>query len=189
MSSATPETISLSISFRGTVYEVSLPPDAPLTRLEALLEELTSVPPTLQKLLFRGKKVQHGDNLTLTQIGLRDGIKVQMLGSTAQEMNTLNATESEHQRKEKILRERALKPQVKVRCIRVHFQTNARFGLDCRSARPVLPPSLRRPISSTRSSRWVTCQSQKQRSNDYRSFQTIQRFAILCRNTNFLLAC
>lgn len=115
MSSAAPETISFSISFRGTTHGVSLPPDTPLTRLEALLEQLTSVPPTHQKLLFRGKKVQHGDDLTLAQIGLRDGIKVQMLGSTVQEINSLDVTESEHQRKERILRERALKPQVKVR--------------------------------------------------------------------------
>ena len=114
MSSAAPETISVSISFRGTTHVVSLPPDAPLTRLEALLEELTSVPPTLQKLLFRGKKVQHADGLTLAQIGLRDGLKVQMLGSTAPEINSLNVTESEHQRKERVLRERALKPQAKV---------------------------------------------------------------------------
>lgn len=114
MLSATPENIIFSINFRGTTHQVSLPPDAPLTRLEARLEELTSVPPSLQKLLFRGKKVQHADNVTLAQIGLRDGIKVQMLGSTAQEINSLNVTESEHQRKERILRERALKPQVKV---------------------------------------------------------------------------
>ncbi|KAF8555673.1 WLM-domain-containing protein [Imleria badia] len=109
------ETISFSVSFRGTTHEVSLAPDAPLIRLEALLEELTSVPPTLQKLLFRGKKVHHGDNLTLAQIGLRDGINVQMLGSTAQEIDSVNVTESDHRRKERILRERALKPQVKVR--------------------------------------------------------------------------
>ena len=117
MSAATPENISISISFRGTTHEISLPSDAPLARLEALLEELTSVPPTLQKLLFRGKKVQHADNLTLAQIGLRDGLKVQMLGSTAREINSLNVTESEHQRKERILHERALKPQVKVRVL------------------------------------------------------------------------
>ncbi|KAH0836793.1 hypothetical protein J3R83DRAFT_8545 [Lanmaoa asiatica] len=115
MSSATPENISLSINFRGTSHKVSLPPDVPLTRLEAQLEELTSVPPSLQKLLFRGKKVQHADDLTLAQIGLRDGLKVQLLGSTAQEINSLNVTEAEHQRKERILRERALKPQAKVR--------------------------------------------------------------------------
>ncbi|KAF8141456.1 WLM-domain-containing protein [Boletus edulis] len=114
-SEATPETISLSIGFRGTTHEISLPPDAPLMRLIALLEELTSVPPTLQKLLFRGKKFQHAANLTLAQIGLRDGTKLQMLGQTAQEITSLNVTESEHQRKERILRERALKPQVKVR--------------------------------------------------------------------------
>ena len=114
MSLVAPETISLSITFRGTTREVSFPADAPLSRLEAHLEELTSVPPSLQKLLFRGKKAQRADNVTLAQIGLRDGVKVQMLGSTAQEIQSLNATESEHHRKERILHERALKPQVKV---------------------------------------------------------------------------
>lgn len=114
---STPENISLSISFRGTTHEVSLPPDAPLTSLGALLEDLTSVPPSLQKLLFRGKKVQHADNLTLTQIGLRDGLKVQMLGSTVQEIASLNATTLEHQRTERILRDRSLKPQAKVRVL------------------------------------------------------------------------
>lgn len=153
MSSATPENISLSISFRGTTHEVSLPPDAPLTRLEALLEELTSVPPSLQKLLFRGKKVQHADNVTLVQIGLRDGIKVQMLGSTAQEISSLNATESEHQRKERILRERALRPQVKVRVFMQVHQMNAGLDLGCRSARPLLPLSPQQHTSSIRSSR------------------------------------
>ncbi|KAG9313149.1 WLM-domain-containing protein [Chiua virens] len=113
--SATPENINLTISFRGTAYEISLPSDAPLARLETQLEELTSVPSSHQKLLFRGKKVQHADDITLVQLGLRDGLKVQMLGSTAHEVASLNVTESEHQRKERILRERALKPQVKIR--------------------------------------------------------------------------
>ncbi|KAF9233483.1 WLM-domain-containing protein [Melanogaster broomeanus] len=111
----TQDNISLTISFRGVAHAVSLPPDTPLTQLHTQLEELTSVPPSLQKLLFRGKKIQHEDDVTLTQSGLRDGVKVQMLGPTAQEVKALNATESEHLRKEKILRERALKPQVKLR--------------------------------------------------------------------------
>jgi len=187
MSLATPENISLSISFRGTTHEVSLPPDAPLTCLGTLLEDLTSVPPSFQKLLFRGKKVQHADNLTLTQVGLRDGVKVQMLGSTVQEIASLNVTELEHQRTERILRDRALRPQAKVR-VSVD-QTSAGFDLDCRYARPVLPASPRQRMSSIRSNHWDTCRSQKRHSNDYRNCQTIRQFATSCRNTNFLWAC
>ncbi|KIJ65488.1 hypothetical protein HYDPIDRAFT_110585 [Hydnomerulius pinastri MD-312] len=107
--------ISLTIAFRGITHIVSLPSNAPLALLHFQLEELTSVPPSLQKLLFRGKKIQREDEVTLTQAGLRDGVKIQMLGSTAQELDTLSATESEIQRKERILRDRALKPQVKLR--------------------------------------------------------------------------
>lgn len=136
MSSATPETISFSVHFRRTIYEVSLPPDAPLTRLEAQLEELTSVAPSFQKLLFRGKWVQRADSVTLAQIGLRDGIRVQMFGSTVQEINSLKAIESEHQRRERILRERALKPQVKV-CYFYAHRMNIVFYIDCRFARLV----------------------------------------------------
>ncbi|KIJ21016.1 hypothetical protein PAXINDRAFT_125633 [Paxillus involutus ATCC 200175] len=111
----TSDNVSLTISFRGVTHTVSLSPDTPLSQLHTRLQELTSVPPPLQKLLFRGKKVQHEDDVTLAQIGLRDGIKIQMLGPTAQEADALAAAESEHQRKEKIFHERALKPQVKLR--------------------------------------------------------------------------
>ncbi|KAH7890919.1 WLM-domain-containing protein [Phlebopus sp. FC_14] len=107
--------ISLTITFRGVTHTLSVSPNAPLNLLHARLEELTSVPPSLQKLLFRGKKIQHEEDITIAQSGLRDGIKIQMLGSTAGEIGTLNTTESEYHRRERILRERALKPQVKLR--------------------------------------------------------------------------
>jgi len=110
--------ISLQVSFRGVTHEISLPSDAPIPSLHAALEKLTLVPSSLQKLLFRGKKIGSGqEGVTLAQAGLRDGVKVQMLGSTVQELDVLNATESEYRRKERILRERALKPQAKVRSV------------------------------------------------------------------------
>ncbi|KAG1735895.1 WLM-domain-containing protein [Suillus paluster] len=114
------EDIMLTITFRGTSHPLSLPNDAPVSTLHARLEALTSVPPSLQKLIYRGKKIQHRQDdsdpePTIAQAGLRDGIKVQMLGSTAEELEQLNAADSAHQRKERILKERALKPQVKLR--------------------------------------------------------------------------
>jgi hypothetical protein len=80
------------------------------------LEELTSVPPSLQKLLYKGKKPSSGaDNeITLSQAGFKHGIKVQMLGSTTEELGSLQAAESEQKRRDRILRERALKAPTKV---------------------------------------------------------------------------
>ncbi|KAG2057611.1 WLM-domain-containing protein [Suillus hirtellus] len=114
------EDVMLTVTFRGTSHTVLLPNDAPLSALHSRLELLTSVPPSLQKLIYRGKKFRHRQDdsdseFTIAQAGLRDGIKVQMLGSTVEELGQLNAADSAHQKKEKILRERALKPQVKLR--------------------------------------------------------------------------
>ncbi|KAL4063246.1 WLM domain-containing protein [Scleroderma yunnanense] len=108
--------ISFEVLFRGVTYKISLPADAPVASLHEALETLTLVPPSFQKLLFRGKKIGCGqEGVNLTQVGLRNGVKVQMLGSTVQELDVLNATESEYHKNEQILRERALKPQFKVR--------------------------------------------------------------------------
>jgi hypothetical protein len=99
------EDIILTVTFRGTSHTVSLPNDAPLSAFHFRLELLTSVPPSLQKLIYRGKKIQHRQDdtdpePTITQAGLHDGIKVQMLGSTVDELGQLNAADSAHQRKE-----------------------------------------------------------------------------------------
>ncbi len=105
--------IELNVSHRGTTYSLSLLPDSTSDALQARLEELTSVPPSNQKLLHKGKKPITGDE-TIIDAGLKSGMKVQMLGSTAEEIGELRNVEDEHQRKERILRERALKPQTKV---------------------------------------------------------------------------
>lgn len=111
--------ITLTVTFRGASHTVILPNHAPLSALHSRLELLTSVPPSFQKLIHRGKKIQHRQDdsdiePTISQAGLHDGVKVQMLGSTVEELGQLNAADSAHQKKEQILRERALKPQVKV---------------------------------------------------------------------------
>ncbi|KAI0730631.1 WLM-domain-containing protein [Earliella scabrosa] len=106
--------LNITINYRGTAHPLSVLPDATLTYLQARLEELTSVPPENQKLLFKGKKSVSGD-ATVTQAGFKDGMKVQLIGPTADELGGLKATESEHQRKERILQERAQRGPVKVR--------------------------------------------------------------------------
>jgi Ubiquitin family len=108
--------ISVTVTHRGTPYSLSLLPDSSLAALQILLEELTSVPPSLQKLLYKGKKLSSGaDNeTTLSQAGFKNGIKIQMLGSTAEELGNLQAAESDQKRRDRILRERAVKAPTKV---------------------------------------------------------------------------
>lgn len=114
MSANTP--ISLTVTHRGTPYSFSLLPDTTLAALQIRLEELTSVPPSLQKLLYKGKKssLAADDETTLSQAGFKNGMKIQMLGSTTSELDTLQAVESEQKKRDRILRERALKAPTKV---------------------------------------------------------------------------
>lgn len=108
--------ISLTVTHRGTPCSLSLLPDSTLAVLHAQLEELTSVPPSLQKLLYKGKKLNSGvdDETTLSQAGFKHGMKIQMLGSTAQELGDIQAVETERRKRDLILRERALTAPTKV---------------------------------------------------------------------------
>ncbi|TFK48531.1 WLM-domain-containing protein [Heliocybe sulcata] len=106
--------ISLTVTYRGGAYPLSLLPDETLSALQAQLEALTSVPRTHQKLLLKGRKLAD-ETCTLAQTGLKDGAKVQLLGPTFEEIGGLRKTEDEQAKRERILRERAAKPQAKVR--------------------------------------------------------------------------
>jgi len=117
MSTTDSSPISLTVSFRGKPHVLSLLPDATLAALHSRLEELTEVPPHLQKLLYKGKKAlgeTDAGEITLVQAGLKDGTKVQMLGTTTKDLDGMKAVENENQRRERIMRERALKAPVKV---------------------------------------------------------------------------
>lgn len=55
--------------------------------------------------------------MTLIEVGMKDGMKIQLLGATMQELGGTKDAENAQRKQEKILRERALKPQVKVSVI------------------------------------------------------------------------
>lgn len=119
MSSSSP--LSFTVFYRGTPYALSLLHESTLSALQARLEELTQVPASLQKLIHKGKNLlgsgpDSWDQTTLAQAGLKNGVKIQMMGSTSLELTSMQSTEEEQRKRERILRERALKPQVKV-CI------------------------------------------------------------------------
>lgn len=109
--------VSLSFTYRGASFPLTLSPDSALGDLQSELEELTSVPPALQKLLYKGKNIVQGrsPDAPLSSLGLRQGAKITMLGTTAAALSGLQAAETEQHRIDRILRERALKtPTYKV---------------------------------------------------------------------------
>ncbi|KAF5373334.1 hypothetical protein D9615_007380 [Tricholomella constricta] len=117
---ATSSPMTFTVAYRGIPHAFSVLPDSTLSALQAQLEQLTNVPPSLQKLLFKGKNLLKSNlnsrnETTLAQAGFKNGLKIQMLGSTSQELTTLHTTESEQRKRERILRERALKPSTKLR--------------------------------------------------------------------------
>ena len=65
--------MNLTVTFRGTTHPLSVLPDSTLEALQLQLEELTSVPPSLQKLLYKGKKPRISPDATLEEAGLKDG--------------------------------------------------------------------------------------------------------------------
>ena len=176
----------LIFTHRGATHPLALLPDTSLAYLHDRLEELTSVPPENQKLLYKGKKTV-GSDATISEAGLKDGMKVQLIGPTADELGGLRATENEHQRKERILRERARKGPVKVRppflvfhptislTISEHLSraTILRPGPQDRPRSP--PPTPRTP--STVSSRSRTSRTPTRRASCSRSSRTTPRSA------------
>ncbi|KAJ3763799.1 WLM-domain-containing protein [Lentinula raphanica] len=108
--------MELTVSHRGQTYSLSLLPEDTLGVLHAKLEELTSTPAPLQKLLYKGKSstaLEH--QVTLQEAGLKDGMKIQMLGTTAKEIDGVKAVEDDKQKRERIMRERASKGPTKLR--------------------------------------------------------------------------
>ncbi|TFY73109.1 hypothetical protein EWM64_g10903, partial [Hericium alpestre] len=107
--------INLNVSYRGATHALSLLPTETLAVLHARLEALTAVPPEHQKLLYKGKKPSHGDDTTLDDSGLKDGMKITLLGPTQDELGGLRKVEDEHAKRELIMVQRQARGTVKVR--------------------------------------------------------------------------
>lgn len=98
--------MTLNISFKSNHYSLSLLPSETFATLQARLDELTNVPPSFQKLLYKGKKARINNEGTIEEAGLKDGIKVILLGSTQREVGGVMAAEAEKQKRDEIMRQR-----------------------------------------------------------------------------------
>lgn len=107
--------ITLNITHRSQTYSLSLEAGATLSDLQERLAELTSVPPHLQKLLYKGKKSSHSD-IALHDAGITNGMKITLLGNPEGTIEALREAQKQMKRKEDIVRAResAAKPKVGV---------------------------------------------------------------------------
>ena len=113
--------IVLHVAHRSNPYEVVISPEAPLADLQGQLENLTSVPPHMQKLLYKGKKVVSPED-SIHSAGLSNGLKVTLLGNPEKAIKGLLEEEKEQKRREEIMKARAAKPRPQVRCEhQMHF--------------------------------------------------------------------
>ncbi|KAF9784985.1 WLM domain-containing protein [Thelephora terrestris] len=99
-------TVTVPVSHKGKTHTVQVDLTSTVSSFQAQLKELTSVPIENQKLLFKGKNASAKSDDTLEIFGLTDRIKVQMLGSTAEEVGGLRAVEDERKQTEQTLRNR-----------------------------------------------------------------------------------
>ena len=104
--------VTISVSHKGKSYNVQVYLTSTVSSFQEQLQELTSVPVENQKLLFKGKRASAKGNDTLEIFGLKDGTKVQMLGSTMEEIDGLKAVEDEKKQAERILRDRETQARV-----------------------------------------------------------------------------
>lgn len=111
--------LAFTVTSRGVQHPISLPKTTSITEFQAHLEELTDVPPSFQKLIHKGKNLlaSKGDEdgeRTLADAGFKKGMKTQLTGSTSRDMTSLQSAEDEQRKRERIMKERALKAPVKV---------------------------------------------------------------------------
>ena len=113
--------MKLTVAYRGEVHSIDIPSESTLAALHEQLEALTSVPPSLQKLLYKGKKPSiPPEETSLEQAGLKDGMKIQLVGSKIDEIGGMQTAENEKRKKEEILARRkgTNLPRVRLFCLR-----------------------------------------------------------------------
>lgn len=102
--------MQLTVSYRGTQHLLSVEPETTLAYFQSELESLTAVPPELQKLLYRGKPPKWPDmdptEISLAMAGLKDGVKVTLMGSTNAEIDSLQRVEGEKHKRDEIMARR-----------------------------------------------------------------------------------
>jgi hypothetical protein len=79
-------TVSLQVSFKGQTIPIAVPAEATVLAIKEALEKATSIPPSHQKLLSKGHRLQDGDLISSLA-----GSKLMLLGTAPTTVTDLNA--------------------------------------------------------------------------------------------------
>ena len=80
--------IKFTVKWGKETIDLELPPSATVGDLRGALQQRTNVPPAMQKLMFKGQ--MKDDTKNLTECGLKEGSKMMMMGSSVQDVVTVN---------------------------------------------------------------------------------------------------
>ncbi|KAH8091744.1 WLM domain-containing protein [Cristinia sonorae] len=143
MASSSSSHITITVTHRGLSHSLAVDPTSLLTDLQQHIEDLTNVPISHQKLLYKGKKTSRHDEtqVTLEDFGLKDGVKVMLVGGTKEEVGEMQREEDEAKRKERIDRERRGKPQAKLRSTGPSSSSSSQYKFHAIRPHPQLPSS------------------------------------------------
>ncbi|ELR12678.1 uncharacterized protein ACA1_091880 [Acanthamoeba castellanii str. Neff] len=84
------EMVNFTLNFKKEKYEISWPWDDKIGNLRAHITQLTGVPIPLQKLMVKG--AVKDDSATLRSVGITQGAKVMLIGSTISDVMKVNLT-------------------------------------------------------------------------------------------------
>ena len=102
----------MQVSFRKETFHVDVKSNETLLQLKELIQDLTNIPSGNQKLMFKKKgkeftnlvkstikitsdATRDDDDGTLQEIGLRDGTKIMVIGSTNEQIEQMKAIKVE----------------------------------------------------------------------------------------------
>ncbi|CAG2112310.1 unnamed protein product, partial [Medioppia subpectinata] len=92
------ETVKFKVVFNKTIYEIEIGLKKTGLELKQKIQTLTSVAPAMQKLVLKGIAIN--DTKTLSENGIKDGVKVLLVGCRLDDVIAINATTSEAKKDE-----------------------------------------------------------------------------------------
>eukprot|EP00667_Euglena_gracilis_P007756 EG_transcript_7840 len=99
-------TISFTIKWGKETLDLKVPATTTVGQLRVILQERTRVPPAMQKLMFKGQ--MKDDAKTLQELGVKDGSKLMLIGSTVEDVVTVNTSPEVNQQPEQRRRQQAM---------------------------------------------------------------------------------
>ncbi|XP_074647833.1 ubiquitin domain-containing protein UBFD1-like isoform X2 [Tubulanus polymorphus] len=92
------ELVNFKIVFKKRSFDVSFPLDEKISSLKIKIQELTSLTPAMQKVMFRGLAK---DECTLRELNVSKGAKLMVVGSTLNDVLSVTAPDPKELKEEK----------------------------------------------------------------------------------------